>query len=189
MQTKVCTGCQLEQPLAAYSRDKRAADGLKWKCKTCAAKWYADNRERLNALHADWNAKNKDRISRYNAKRYAENADRWREKTRGYYWQNREEVFSRLKPEQRAEAQARRRASKRRAMPLWDEEFDRLVMTEAARLAVSRGRATGVPHHVDHIVPIRGRTVCGLHNGYNLAVTPAGENQRKSNIRWPDMWV
>jgi excisionase family DNA binding protein len=43
---------------------------------------------------------------------------------------------------------------------------------------------TGIPHHVDHIVPIDGRTVSGLHVHGNLRVIPA-----RDNVRRPRIWV
>lgn len=42
-------------------------------------------------------------------------------------------------------------------------------------------RETGIPHQVDHIVPLQSKIVCGLHVEHNLRVITATENARKKN--------
>jgi len=49
---------------------------------------------------------------------------------------------------------------------------------EAQRLSKESGRQ----YHVDHIIPLRGGEVCGLHVPWNLRVIGAQENMRRSRV-------
>lgn len=64
--------------------------------------------------------------------------------------------------------------------PTWLTDVHWSAMDEFYAKAQRLTRETGVEYHVDHIVPLRGKRVSGLHVPWNLAVIPASENLRKS---------
>lgn len=70
------------------------------------------------------------------------------------------------------------RASNLQRTPAW---ADREAIAEVYRRAKSMTLTTGIPHHVDHIIPLRGQTVSGLHVAGNLQILTAAENLTKSN--------
>lgn len=76
---------------------------------------------------------------------------------------------------------ARHRAAKRGAMPDWLEFEDHDEIKAMYATAQYMEAFTGTPYHVDHIVPLQGDNVCGLHVPWNLRVIPAEDNLRKGN--------
>lgn len=78
---------------------------------------------------------------------------------------------------------AKRRAQRVGAMPKWADEK---AMEEFYKKALWRSWSTGVPHHVDHIVPLKSALVCGLHVPANLRVVTEHENTSKRNRFKPD---
>ena len=58
------------------------------------------------------------------------------------------------------------------------DEFGKWVMLEAQKLARLRGKMTGFPWEVDHVVPV---TLGGTSEPNNLQVVPARWNKQKSN--------
>ncbi len=72
--------------------------------------------------------------------------------------------------------QERRKEAMALATPAWaDGAAIAKFYTEAKRLTVE----TGIPHEVDHIIPIQGRKVCGLHVEYNLQILTKAQNISK----------
>lgn len=73
-----------------------------------------------------------------------------------------------------------RRAAKLKRTPAWaDLDAIRAIYGEARQMT----KNTGVQHHVDHIIPLKGTTVCGLHVQNNLQIITATENMKKHN-KW-----
>ena len=75
------------------------------------------------------------------------------------------------------------KAARAKRAPLWLTEDDLWLMREIYSLATLRTKLTGAEWHVDHIVPLRGKTVSGLHVPTNLRVITKEENVRKNN-KW-----
>jgi hypothetical protein len=72
-------------------------------------------------------------------------------------------------------------ASKLNATPNWltQEHHDQIKLIYAH--AKECELLTGDKYHVDHIVPLQGENVSGLHVPWNLQVLPADINIKKSN--------
>ena len=73
---------------------------------------------------------------------------------------------------------AQYRARKLHATPVWADQ-DKILefYAEAKRLA----EETGTEYEVDHIIPLQGKYVSGLHVPDNLQVLTAVANRQKSN--------
>ena len=76
---------------------------------------------------------------------------------------------------------AKRRYAKLQRTPAWLTGDDHWMIQEAYELAALRTNLFGFPWHVDHIIPLQGKTVSGLHVPLNLQVIPGKENLTKHN--------
>jgi hypothetical protein len=76
---------------------------------------------------------------------------------------------------------ALRHTAKMERTPKWLTEADKLHIKCLYQVASMRTKESGQEWHVDHIVPLQGKNVCGLHVPCNLRVIPATENISKGN--------
>lgn len=79
--------------------------------------------------------------------------------------------------------QEKRKSAMALATPAWrDKKAIKAIYQEARRLTTE----TGIKHEVDHIVPITGKKVCGLHVEANLQILTKTQNTRK-HAKFPEM--
>jgi len=116
-------------------------------------------------------------------------ADLLREQYASYYLRNREQILARNKiwrldnRERRACSLARRRAAVLQRIPRWLSAEAISQIKEVYARARQMSEASFLSYHVDHIYPLQGRYVSGLHVPENLQILLASENLKKSN-KW-----
>jgi hypothetical protein len=90
----------------------------------------------------------------------------------------------RNKPEnagRNAAKRAKRRACKIQRTPKWLSQEDHIQIKKIYTEAMQKTIDTGIKWHVDHIYPLRGEVVSGLHIPSNLQIITAVENIKKGN--------
>ena len=75
---------------------------------------------------------------------------------------------------------ARRRAAKLQRMPKWINEGHFFEIECINKYAASL-RSIGLKYEVDHIVPLQGKNVSGLHAPWNMQVITVFENRSKGS--------
>lgn len=161
---KKCTGCLVVKETSEFYKNRSSKDGLAYRCIPCRKDYYDSNKE-------SHKKKMKEHYAR-NSESYKNRAKKW-------------------KAENRAKHNAscmERYVLKMQRSPEWAKELTDLVCLEAYDKAKRLSDLTGVSHDVDHIIPLRGKTVSGLHIYSNFQVIPARENRSKKHLHWPDMW-
>jgi len=134
-----------------------------------------------------WRSKNAVKHKQLRAEYYQRNADKLRQIKITNYWKKPEEnraysaKYLRENPAKAIAYNAKRYASKKQRTPAWLTLVDFERMENEYRLAALQTKITGTIWHVDHIIPLQGKNVCGLHVPTNLKAIPGMDNLRKSN--------
>ena len=161
---------RIKNPEKAHAADKIYSDKNKDKRNAYAKQYRKDNPEKIKVLAKDWAVANPEKIKGYAVKATKAWLERNPEYLKEHYKANKERYVA---------ARARRRAAQESATPTWLTAIDKAMIQEMYDVSEARYIQTGIKHHVDHIVPINGKGVAGMHVPWNLQVITAHENLSK----------
>jgi hypothetical protein len=115
-----------------------------------------------------WEKQNPEKIKKSKQKWSQQNPEKKKKANRGWQQNNKFLV---------AKYARTRQATKKQRTPTWANQSEITMWYEVAEV-LSR---SGVKFHVDHVVPMQGKTVSGLHVPENMQVLPASLNISKNN--------
>jgi hypothetical protein len=164
---KSCSRCKQNLPIETFHKDRNRNSGLTANCKECSKKIYEKNREKISKHGKELRLKYPEKKAEKDRKYYETNKEKIVAKSVRWAAENPEKIKQyRKDARQRDPAKYRikhsfYRARKAQATPKWLTKEQKKQIEQIYREA-PKG------YHVDHIVPIGGHNVCGLHVPSNL---------------------
>ena len=152
---KSCTRCKTIKYYTEFGKNKVKPDGYNSQCRQCYHDAYI-LRTPNSKRYTMFGGTKQEYNKLYHKNHYENNKSYYRNKC------------------------AIRERNLQQATPSWGNRF---FIEEAYALAKLRSECTNILWEVDHVVPVKSKTVCGLHVEHNLQVVPAQWNRAKQN-KW-----
>ena len=188
---KKCLVCEQDKPLSEFYKRTDSLDGYRNDCKECRKRTslrnFYTNPEKKNAKNMEAYWKRKEKLPNLWADVYAKRRDKSLQQSKVYYEGNAEAIKSRQRLWSKtnrglANALSKKYKNKKiNATPSWLNESQLLLIKCKYQVAAMLNIHGVEKWHVDHIVPLRGKDVSGLHVPWNLQVIPAKQNLSKGN--------
>lgn len=169
---KQCGSCKQVKKSTDFYKDKHKKSGLTSQCKNCIRLYKEANKENIRAYVKEYEEKNAKEIAK---------------RKQSYYFKNKEVINKRnsdYRKLNRAKSNTLTRkyqSDKIKRTPAWLTPHDHKVIESKYAMAAWLSGVVGIDYHVDHIIPLRGKNVSGLHVPDNLRIIPAKDNLEKGN--------
>lgn len=136
-------------------------------------KWYEANKETHHIRSKRWQATNPEKVRAAAKSWAAANPEKVAARTKRY---------RQMHPDRATALAVSSVARRAKRMPKWLSTDDKWLLRQAYALAKQRTQLFGFVWEVDHIIPLRGATVSGLHVPTNVQVIPKALNRLKRNM-------
>ena len=183
MLEKYCPLCNKTLSFEFFTKATSEKHGLAPYCKPCNSfknkAQYLKNKELRMAKTQEIRNADKEKARSISRNSYQKNKEKISERNK----LRKEKIYAAGKAyrerniEKMREKYALRRSIKQKCFHL----ADRSKILDFYKKAEFLSKKTGIPHEVDHIIPLKGEKVCGLHWEGNLQVITRSENRSKSN--------
>lgn len=178
---KACSRCKLIKPFSDFSALRRRPCGLACECRACATLArqiaYGMNPEERRQKTREWRERDAEKTKISRRASYVKNLEKTKQLTKRWKAENPGKVLA---------SRNSRRCAELKRCPKWLTPEDFSYMEGLYTFARYCKLALGEAYHVDHILPLCGKYVSGLHVPSNLQIISASENLRKSNNWKPE---
>jgi hypothetical protein len=163
---KQCTKCLESKPTTSfYVQSMNSKDGYQSHCKSCD-----------NLRKQQWARKNPEAVKKHSKKAESNRKQSTERKT----WKKQHRQLPHIKASRNA-SYAKRRSAKIYRTPKWLTEQDLKVIKGFYSIAQMLSKVNNEEWHVDHIIPLQGKLVSGLHVPSNLQLMRGIDNETKRN--------
>jgi len=169
---KKCTKCGIDKPIDMFHKQEKGKYGRRGSCKACFSEYSKERmknpviKKRYDAFNAEFRKNNPN----YGKKWRNENAEHSKEYQKRWLVMNRHIHNAKC---------AKRRAAQLNATPKWANQESIKSLYSLASFLNMATFSNG--YHIDHIIPLQGKNVCGLHVENNLSILRAFDNRSKGN--------
>ena len=168
---KHCKYCNTTKPLSEFYKKKSGKFGVKAECKSCSSIYEKQ---------------------RWQNNKYIYNKELKKEYSKQWYIKNKESnlikcrIWSQNNLDKKRIYRANRRAKILKATPLW---ANKNIINAIYQKAYLISKQSGIQYEVDHIIPLQGKNVCGLHNEFNLQIITMTTNRQKATNYKDEEWL